>query len=293
MRIGTMLPSQELGKDPSAIKDYAQGIEELGFDHILITDHVVQAHRDDAVDFAPYTIDDAFQEPMVTLGYLAALTNSIELGTGILILPQRQTVLAAKQAAQADFLSGGRVRLGLGVGWQQMEFDALGATWSGRGKICEEQMEVMRGLWCNDLWSFEGEYHSIPRSGLNPNSVQKPIPLWLGGGADPVAERAGRMADGWMPLGTPDLLAKQFDIMHEAAEAAGRNVSDIGIEAFFGLTSMFDDNILTMDQCMKGVSSWKDRGATHYTFTSMGVGLGSVEDHLKLSAEFKEAAQAL
>ncbi|TDI58371.1 MAG: LLM class F420-dependent oxidoreductase [Alphaproteobacteria bacterium] len=294
MKIGVMVPSQELGNDPIALRDFVQGAEELGFDYLQITDHVLQVEpSDDPEAFTPYTIKDAFQEPFVTFGYIAGCTKTIEMGTAILILPQRQAVLVAKQAAQADFLSGGRLRLGIGVGWQQIEFDALGMPWKGRGKLCEEQIEVMRGLWNNELFEFDGKYHKVPKSGLNPNSVQKPIPIWFGGMADAVADRTGRIGDGWMPLGPPDMLGPQFDIMYAAAEKAGRKASDIGIEAFFGLTNMMDATRITMDDAIALAKKWQARGATNYTFTPLGLGITDVQEHLKVSNDFKERMQAL
>jgi probable F420-dependent oxidoreductase len=294
MQIGTMIPSQELGNDPIALRDFAQGAEELGFDYLLLTDHVLQIDpKGDPDIFAPYTIKDAFQEPFVTFGFLAGCTKKIGMGTAILILPQRQAVLVAKQAAQADHLSGGRLRLGVGVGWQEIEFDALDMPWKGRGKVCEEQIEVMRGLWNNDLYEFKGKYHNVPESGLNPRPVQQPIPIWFGGMSDAVADRIGRIGDGWMPIGTPDSLAPQFDIMYAAAEKAGRNPKDIGVEAIMGLANVMDDTKITMDQCMEGAKAWQARGATHYAFSALGLGYTDVNDHLKISNDFKERIQAL
>jgi probable F420-dependent oxidoreductase len=294
MKIGTMIPAQELGNDPIALRDFVQGAEELGFDYLQLTDHVLQIDPKGNTDiFAPYTIKDAFQEPFVTFGYIAACTKTIGMGTGILILPQRQAVLVAKQAAQADFLSGGRLRLGIGVGWQQIEFEALNMPWKGRGKVCEEQIVVMRGLWNNDLFEFKGDYHNVPESGLNPRPVQQPIPIWFGGMSDAVADRTGRIGDGWMPIGDPNLLGPQFDIMYAAAEKAGRNPKDIGVEAFFGLTAIMEDTKITMDQCIEGAKTWQARGATHYTFTALGLGYTDINDHLKVATEFKERMQAL
>jgi len=294
MKIGAMIPAQEVGNDPVTLKDFAQGAEELGFDHLLLTDHVLQVDRADYPDaFSSYSINDAFQEPFVTYGYIAAVTEKIEMSTGILMLPQRQAVLAAKQAAQLDFLSGGRLRLGVGVGWQEIEFDALSAPWKGRGKLCEEKIEVMRGLWNNELFEFEGEFHTVPRSGLNPNSIQKPIPIWFGGMSDAVAERTGRMGDGWIQVGTPERLKPQFEIMYEAAEKAGRSRKDIGIETIYGLKSPIGDDVITMDQCLEQAKLWVDAGGTHFTFGSLGLGYTSVDQHLKLASEFKERLQSL
>jgi len=294
MKIGTVIPSQELGDDPLALRDFVQGAEELGFDYLQVTDHVVQIDPHGNPDiFAPYTIKDAFMEPFVTFGYVAACTRTIQMGTAILILPQRQAVLVAKQAAQADFLSGGRLRLGIGVGWAQVEYQALNMPWQNRGRLCEEQIEVMRGFWNNDLYEFQGKYHSIPESGLNPRPIQRPIPIWFGGMSAAVADRVGRLGDGWMPLGDPDALGPQFEIMHAAAEKAGRKPEEIGVEAFFALTVLMQDTRITLDQCMEGAKRWRDRGATHFTFTPLGLGYTDVQDHLKVANAFRERMLSL
>ena len=296
MKIGAMFPTTEIGNDPAAIRDFAQGIEDLGFDYITTTDHVLQQDpQGDPNIFAPYTIADAFHEPFVLHGFLAACTKKVGLSTAILILPQRQTVLVAKQAAEVDVLSGGRLRLGIGVGWQEIEYTALGETWTNRGKRSEEQIALMRDLWMNDLVDYEGQYHRVPKSGLNPNAVQKPIPIWFGGIADAVADRVGRMGDGWIPIGTPEDLKKQIDIMHAAAEKAGRDPKSIGIESITGLQNAFRNTpALTMDQALKMSALWKEAGATHFAFGSAMIGLNdNVDGHLKLAKEFKERVEAL
>ncbi|MDX1581780.1 MAG: TIGR03619 family F420-dependent LLM class oxidoreductase, partial [Alphaproteobacteria bacterium] len=181
MKLGIAFPTNEIGNDPAQIRDFAQGAEDLGYDYMFLTDHVLQIQPDDHPGaFAPYTLDDPFHEPLVTIGFLAAVTEKIQLTTGILITPQRQTVLMAKQAAQADLLSGGRLRLGIGIGWQEIEFTALGEDFYNRGIRSEEQVELMRALWMNKTAEFKGNWHHLPKSGFNPNSVQKPIPIWFG-----------------------------------------------------------------------------------------------------------------
>ncbi len=296
MQLGAMFPTTEIGNDPAAIKDYAQGIEDLGFDYIVTIEHVLQVDpKGDPDVFAPYTLEDSFHEPFVLHGFLAACTEKVGLSTAILILPQRQTVLAAKQAAEVDGLSGGRLRLGIGIGWQELEYTALGEEWTNRGKRCEEQVDLMRKLWTNKEVDYKGEYHTVPESGFNPNSVQKPIPIWFGGMAKQVAERVGRIGDGWIPIGTPQDMAEQLDIMHEAAEKAGRDPKAIGIESITGLASaMTRDNPGTMDQAVGMSKLWKDAGASHFAFGSSMIGLNDdIDGHLKLAAEYKERMEAL
>jgi probable F420-dependent oxidoreductase len=296
MRIGASFPSVEIGNDPAAIRDFAQGAEELGFDYITTTDHVLGVDpKGDATIFAPYKLSDAFHEPFVLYGFIAACTRRIGLATGILILPQRQAVLVAKQAAEVDVLSQGRLRLGIGVGWQAMEFEALGMDWHTRGRRSEEQVEIMRALWMNRTTTFEGKYHKMAEGGLNPNSVQKPIPVWFGGMSDAVADRVGRIGDGWIPIGTPEQLKPQFEIMHKAAEKAGRDPKRIGLEAMTGFQNAFRDKpAATIDQVIASAAQWKRAGATHVAIGTSMIGLNShVAAHLKLLSEVKSGIEAL
>lgn len=199
MRIGVVFPQTEIGSDPAVLRSYAQRVEELGFTHILAYDHVVGAdprvHRGWR---GPYDIDSTFHEPFVLFGYLAAIT-SLELVTGVIILPQRQSVLVAKQAAEVDLLTGGRFRLGIGLGWNAVEYEALGETFTNRGKRSEEQVELMRRLWTERSVTFDGKYHTVTAAGLAPLPVQRPIPVWFGAASDRAFERAGRLGDGWFP----------------------------------------------------------------------------------------------
>src|SRR3970040_304736 len=205
MRIGVVFPQTEIGADPYYIKDYAQAAEELGNSHILAYDHVIGANPTSRPGWKPpYTHLDVFHEPFVLFGYMAGLTTKVAFVTGIIILPQRQTVLVAKQAAALDGLSGGRLRLGIGIGWNPVEYEALGENFQDRGRRSEEQIEVLRALWTKELVTFEGRWHKITDAGLNPLPVQRPIPIWFGGGAEPVIRRIGRLGDGWMPLSPPD-----------------------------------------------------------------------------------------
>ena len=182
MQIGAIFPQTEIGSDPGAIKEYAQAAEGLGYSHLFIADHVLGAddkHHEHVVG-SPYTHESIMHEPFALMGYLAAITKTMGLSTGILILPQRQTALVAKQAAEVDILSGGRLRLGIGVGWNHVEYEALNQDFRNRGRRSEEQIALLRALWTKDVVNFEGKWHRVSHAGLNPLPIQKPIPTCLG-----------------------------------------------------------------------------------------------------------------
>lgn len=274
MRIGVVFPQTELGADPAVVRAYGQGVEELGFTHILAYDHVVGA--DTAVHRGwqgPYDIDSTFHEPFVMFGYLAAIT-SLELVTGVIILPQRQSVLVAKQAAEVDLLTGGRFRLGVGLGWNAVEFEALGETFTNRGKRSEEQVEVMRKLWTERSVTFNGAYHTVTAAGLAPLPTQRPIPVWFGAASDRAYERAGRLGDGWFPMMGPGPgLDHARAQVRSAATAAGRDADRLGME---GRVSWVGD----ADKAAADIAAWKDAGATHLSVNTMKAGLATVDDHL-------------
>jgi len=203
MKTGVVYPQTEFGSDPAAIKDYAQTVEGLGFTHVLAYDHVLGANPDRPGGWkGTYTYQNAFMEPFVLFSFMAAVTQQLGFITGILILPQRQTALAAKQAATLDRLCSGRLRIGIGLGWNQVEYTALGEDFHQRGRRVEEQVELLRKLWTEPLVTFDGKYDHIPDAGLNPLPVQQPIPLWFGGQAEVVLRRIARMGDGWLPNAT-------------------------------------------------------------------------------------------
>src|SRR4029453_17668221 len=198
MNIGVVFPQVEIGQDPAVVRDYAQTVEGLGYTPLLVFDHLPGANPERPGGWkGPYTYRHLFHEPFVLFGYLAAVTERVELVTGILILPQRQTALVAKQAAVVDVLSRGRLRLGIGIGWNFVEYEALGENFKNRGRRSEEQIEVLRALWTKELVTFTGRWHKITDAGINPLPVQRPIPIWLGGGAEQVLRRIARLGDGW------------------------------------------------------------------------------------------------
>jgi len=284
MRIGVVFPQTEIGSDPAAIKDYAQTTEELGFSHVLAYDHVIGANTANRPGWRPpYTHLDPFHEPLVLFGYLAGVTKTLELVTGIIILPQRQTVLAAKQAAQVDVLSGGRLRFGIGIGWNPVEYEALGADFKNRGVRCEEQVEVLRKLWTEELVTLTGRWHKIVDAGINPLPVQRPIPIWFGGSDDRALRRLARLGDGWFPLLGPDEKCRaMIETVHNYAREAGRDSSTIGIE---GRISYGQGSPAAW---LKDLEAWRNLGATHVSFNTMKAGLKS-SAHIEAIRAFQSA----
>lgn len=287
MKIGVVFPQVEIGNDPTAIRDYAQAVEAMGYTHILAFDHVLGANRASHPDLkGPYTHEHAFHEPFVLYGFLAALTRRVELVTGIIILPQRQAALVAKQAAAVDVLSGGRLRLGVAVGWNFVEFEALGEDFTTRGRRIEEQIEVMRALWTRPLVTFEGRWHRITDAGINPLPVQRPIPLWMGGDSEVVIRRAARLADGWMPHFRPGPEAQAMvDRLHGWVKEAGRDPARFGIEGRFTLAQV------PRNRWAKEVAAWRAmRGVTHLSIHTVGLGLKSPADHVETLRRLREEA---
>ena len=289
MKLGVVFPQTEIGSDPGAIREFAQAAEDLGYNQILAYDHVLGADTTDRPDWkGVYTMHSAFHEPFVLFGYLAGLTKEITLATGIIILPQRQTALVAKQAAEVDVLSNGRLRMGIGLGWNQLEYEALGEDFHTRGRRVEEQIQVLRALWTQESVTFEGEWDTIIGAGINPLPVQRPIPIWMGGNADAVIRRVAQTSDGWIAPIKPDAEGrKRVEEMYALAGEAGRDPSAIGIE---GRTSIKDG---TEDDWATSVAGWHDLGATHLDVSTMGAGLETPEQHIEAIRHFKSVADAL
>jgi len=285
MRIGVVFPQTEIGADVGAVRTYAERAEELGFRHVLAYDHVLGADPEAHAPWrGPYDLHTTFHEPMVLFGFLAAVT-SLELVTGIIILPQRQTALAAKQAAEVDLLASGRFRLGIGLGWNAVEYEALGKDFSNRGRRIEEQVTLMRRLWTEQSVTFDGEYEKVTAAGLAPLPVQRPIPVWFGAQSRRAYERAGRLADGWFPQVPPGpKLDEARAIVDAAARKAGRDPATLGIEGRVSWTA--EGAAKLADH----VGRWRDADATHVSVNTMGAGLGTVAKHL---AALTEAASAL
>lgn len=284
MKIGVVFPQTEFGNDPIAIRDYAQTAEALGFTHIIAYDHVLGANPDRPGGWqGPYTHLTPFHEPFVLFAYMAAHTSRIEFAPGVIILPQRQTALVAKQAATLDVLSGGRLRLGVGLGWNAVEYTALNEDFHTRGPRISEQVTVLRELWTKPLVNFTGKYHTIPDAGLNPLPIQRPIPIWFGGSADAALKRAARVADGW--LSTFRVFAdaqRAIGIVEQVLRDNGRSRSDFGIEGRFNYGGG------QVDEWRKSLEAWRDTGASHVSFNTMGAGLATPQAHIEAIRAFAQ-----
>lgn len=277
MNIGVVFPQTEFPADRAAIRDYAQAVEDLGFTHILAYDHVLGANPDRPGGWrGPYTYQNPFFDPFVLYSYMTAVTGRLGFVTGILILPQRQTAVVAKQAACLDLLCQGRFRLGVGVGWNKVEMESIGQEFQTRGRRIEEQIRVLRRLWTEELVVFDGLWHHLQDVGLNPLPVQQPIPVWIGGHADVVLRRAARLGDGWFPTyRAPEQAQPALDKLDAFLEEYGRSRADIGIEARLHYQA---DNL---DQLQTLLTGWRDAGATHIAYNTMGAGLDTAGKHIQ------------
>ncbi len=289
MQFGLVFPTTEIGADPGAIRAFVAALPELGFRHLLFYEHVVGADPASHPGWSgAYDIEAMFHEPMVTMGFLAGVTD-LELATAVLILPERQATLVAKQAAEVDVLCNGRLRLGIGLGWNEVEYAAMGASFRDRGRRVEEQIEVMRRLWTERVVHFRGEAHHLDGVGISPMPVQQPIPVWIGARSAPAYRRVGRVADGWFPPGADDLskvggpsIEDAIAMVHEAARDAGRDPARIGMEA--RITADGRD----LERTAEKVELWRALGATHLAVNTMRADLGGVDGHLRALAAIAE-----
>jgi len=293
VKVGAIFPQTECGTDVAAIGDFVRGVEAMGFDHLFVADHVLGAdprfHSHPSL--ANYSHEAVVHEALTLLAYLAAVTSRITLATGILILPQRQTALVAKQAAQIDVLSRGRLRLGIGVGWNAVEYEALNETFENRGRRAAEQIAVLRALWTEPVVDFHGEFHRIRHAGLNPMPIQRPIPVWFGVGSrdhavppEAALRRIARLADGWSPNLTPDAEGAAIVArVYRYAREAGRDPATIPMEGRIRLADQ--------DECswVKQVNAWKAVGAASVIAEPRGGGLEFPDGHLDVLKRFKDA----
>ena len=284
MQVGVTFPQSEIGTDPEIIRDYAQAAEDLGYEHLLAYDHVLGADPSNREGWRGYTHKTMFHEPLTLFSFLAAITRRLELVSGVIVLPQRQTALVAKQASEVDVLSGGRLRLGVGIGWNAVEYEALGEEFGTRGARIEEQIEVMRLLWTQEVVSYEGKYHRIDEAGINPLPVQRPIPVWMGARADVGLRRTARVAGGWFPLGPPDeKMREALKRLRDYVEEAGRDPESVGIEA------RLDVARVPQEEWVAQTEAWRSLGATHISINTMNAGLGSPREHVETIQRYKEA----
>ena len=290
MKLGVVFPQTEIGADPGGVREYFQAAEQLGYSHVSVFDHVLGADLTNRPDWAgAYNSKDMFHEPMVLYGYAAAITQNLELVTSVLVLGQRQTSLVAKQAAEIDILTGGKFRLGIGVGWNQVEYEALNESFRNRGRREEEQMDVLRALWTNEVVTYQGRYHNITEAGLNPLPVQRPIPIWLGGRDERLLRRVARMGDGWFPMvPASDEGRAVVNQLRGYAEEAGRDPATIGIEARININQAGNNPEVWVEEA----SFWSDIGASHLSFNTMRGNLEGPGPHVDAIRRFKEAIPA-
>jgi probable F420-dependent oxidoreductase len=284
MQIGVVYPQTELRGDPSAVREIGLAVERLGFDHLLAYDHVLGAVHADRERPLPgiYSEADPFHDPLVMFGYLAGITERIGFASGVMVLPQRQTALVARQAADVDLLSGGRLRLGVGTGWNYVEYEALGYEFRGRGSRQEEQIEVLRRLFTDPVVDFTGSFHRIDRASLNPKPA-RPIPIWLGGSSDVAFDRAARIADGFIFFGGgADDTVEAWEKMRGRLDSLGRSVADFGAD----WVVLPDGEI---EAVRAKVDAWRDAGGTHVSLATMGLGLDSAEAHIDYLASVANA----
>jgi len=264
LKIGVSLPVREMADDLKSIVAFAQLAEQLGYTHLRVPDQIIRPKN------------GHLHEPLTLMAYLAAVTEKVELVPSVIILPSRQTAFIAKQAAEIDNLSGGRLRLGIGVGGGKEEYEALGQDFSTRGARCDEQMDVLKKLWTQETVTFEGRWHKIDGLGINPLPIQRPIPMWIGAQpvpSDPVVQRIGSKADGWFVLCTPEDFPNVKGRIDAAAKDAGRNPSAIGMEA--GVAVVGPREAEWKDR----VKNWTDTGLTHICLRTLGGDL-TIPQHL-------------
>lgn len=286
MQIGVVFPQLEIGEAVAGVRDYAQAIQGLGYRHILAYDHVLGAFPEGHPGWSgPYNHESTFHEIMTLFAYLAGIVPGIELVPGVIILPQRQTVLVAKQAAELDILTEGRFRLGVGIGWNAVEYEGLGLSFTNRARRFEEQIALMRRLWQEPVLTFAGRYERVTAAGIKPLPIQRPIPIWIGGSAEPALRRAALLADGFFPQrplegGWPATL----ETMRGWAEAAGRSWSTFGIEARLNAATGDPDSWRTT------IDEWRGLGATHISVNTMGGNLGGPAGHI---ARLRQVAEVI
>ena len=280
MRLHAIFPQTEIGRDPAVIARFIREVEAMGFDGLVAYDHVLGADPGRPNWSGPYAIASTFHEVMVLFSYAAGITTRLELSTGVLILPQRQTALVAKQAAALDVLSGGRLRLGVGVGWNWVEFDALGMSFKDRGRRIEEQIALLRRLWTEPSVTFDGTWHHVDRAGINPLPVRRPIPLWMGADTEPAIRRVARLADGFFShFGATDEAAALAARFWEWVKESGREPKRIGLECRVG-ARMADDEL------SHAADAFHAMGATDLEFNTMRAGFRDPDEHLAAYRRF-------
>jgi probable F420-dependent oxidoreductase len=296
-KFGVVLPIIDIGGAPERLRGFAKLAEDIGYHHLAVPDHVLGVNVENRPDWETgrNTSDDYFHDPFVLFGFLAACTKTIEFSTQVMILPQRQTALVAKQAASLDVLSEGRFRFGIGIGWNEVEYQALNESFTNRGRRSEEQVQLMKALWAERHVTFEGKWHSVDDAGLNPLPTDRYIPIWFGGHADIILRRIAKWGDGWIMLAYPpgERAVAEFSKLKRYAEEEGRNPNDIGIEIWTSTAS--DDP----DVWKREIESWLELGVTHITLNNVygrghhkRIAATSLSAHTEAIARYWEVARS-
>jgi probable F420-dependent oxidoreductase len=289
VRVGAVFPQTEIGNDRNGIARFAARVQELGFQHILAYDHVLSgelAHHPELK--GRYNEKHSFHEVLVLFGYLAAIAPDLEMVTGVIILPQRQTALVAKQAATLDVLTGGRTRLGVGIGWNDIEYQGLGENFRNRARRFEEQVDVLRTLWRDPIVTVQGQWHTIDHAGLAPLPIQRPIPIWFGGSAEAAIRRAARLGDGFMPNGRSlEIYEQWMGILRDELRRIDRDPGTFGVEP------RLDVGSTGPEEWKREFEWWRVNGMTHLTLHTMGAGFTSVDQHLEALERALETLQRI
>jgi probable F420-dependent oxidoreductase len=286
--LGSIFPQTEIGSDPAGVRSYVQSVEQLGYTHLIVYDHVLGVDRDLQPDFVgQYDVDSTFHEPFVLFGYLAAITNSIELVTGVIVAPQRQTAVMAKQAAEVDLLSGGRLSLGVGVGWNAFEYTALGQDFHTRGARLDDQIALLRALWSRRAVTWDSRFDHMAGMGISPRPARGSIPIWIGARSDAAYRRVGRLADGWFPrVSAGPKFEHARQVVAAAARDAARDPATIGVNCRLAWNG-------DLDSLVERAARWIDLGATQLSIETTGVGLTSVAEHVDALEQAMEAVSSL
>jgi probable F420-dependent oxidoreductase len=284
VQIGVTFPHFDFGADRDEIRQYVKMVVDCGYDYFLAYDHVLGADTANRPGWTGYTKDDAFQEIFTLFAYVAALAPELELVSSVVILPQRQTALVAKQAAEIDILTAGNFRLGVGVGWNAVEYEALGEDFRTRGRREEEQIALLRQLWTEPVITFHGEFDTVVEAGLNPLPIQRPIPIWIGGATNVAVKRAARIGDGWFPMGpVDDVQRARLQLLRDTAIEAGRNPDEIGIDARIDTFRVGEEN------WEHHLAVWQEAAADYISVNSMNLGL-DIDGHCALLERFAKVA---
>jgi probable F420-dependent oxidoreductase len=281
-----VFPQTEIGADVGGVRAYAQAVQELGYEHVLAADHVLGA---DPAAYPgwdrPYTHESNIHEPFALFAFMAGVAPRLAFAPSVIILPQRQAVLVAKQAAEIDVLTNGRFRLGVGIGWNPVEFEGLGMSFKNRARRFEEQIDLMRRLWTEPVISYQGQYHTVTAAGINPLPVQRPIPIWIGASAEAAMKRAARIADGFMPLRPLEGgWSATMEQVRGWLREAGRDPASFGIEG------RVNAGTGTPDDWRKTAEEWRGLGATHLTVGTANGGLSGPDAHVE---RLRQARQVL